>query len=97
MFRIGFSQCAKDSWRVVMNEDINREAMLYDNLDVEILVSDRDNQLQIADIRQFISEKVDLLIVSPNEEEAISTVVDEAEAAGIPVPQWSVPRGLGAI
>lgn len=85
MFRIGFSQCAKDSWRVVMNEDINREAMLYDNLDVEILVSDRDNQLQIADIRQFISEKVDLLIVSPNEEEAISTVVDEAEAAGIPV------------
>jgi len=84
-YHIGFSQCAKDGWRIIMNEDIIREAMLYDDVDVEIRVSDRDNEMQISDIRHFMSENVDLLIISPNEEEAISSIVDEASAAGIPV------------
>lgn len=83
--RIGFSQCAVDAWRDKMNSDLLREAILYDNIDLEIRISDNNTDQQIADIRQFIDEGIDLLIVSPNEAMAITPVVEEVFRMGIPV------------
>ena len=84
-YTVGISQCATDAWRIQMNEDLKREAMLYDDIAVRISVSDRDNGKQIADIRDFIRTGTDVIVVSPNEGIAIAPVVEEAARAGIPV------------
>ena len=59
--------------------------MLYDNIDIEIRISDSNTDQQIADIRRFIEEGIDLLIVCPNEAMAITPVVEEAYRLGIPI------------
>lgn len=84
-FRIGVSQCSDDEWRHKMNDEINREAQFYDGLEVEIRTAKDDNQTQIDDIRYFMDKKVDLLVVSPNEAQAITPSVEKAWKAGIPV------------
>ena len=84
-WRVGFSQCAEDSWRVKMNHDLQREAMLYEDIILEIKSSNGDTQKQIADISSFIDEGVDLLIVSPNEAVEIAPMVEKAYDNGIPV------------
>ncbi len=84
-YRIGFSQCANDVWRVKMNRDMVRESMFYGNIDLEIRTANGSNAQQIADIQYFIEKRVDLLIVSPNTSEALTPVIEQASNAGIKI------------
>lgn len=68
-----------------MNKEICREALFYPGVKVEILTAKDNNTRQIADIESFIREGVDLLIVSPNEADAITPVIEKAYDKGIPV------------
>lgn len=83
---IGFSQCTGgDAWRRAMHEDMRREISFYPEFDLEIKDAVNSSDKQIAHIREFIDQKVDLLIVSPNQSEPITPVVEEAFEKGIPV------------
>lgn len=84
-FTVGVSQCSDDAWRQKMNNEMQTEALLYDNLELEIRSAGGDSERQIADIRHFIEQGVDLLIVAPNEAIPVTPVVEEAYARGIPV------------
>lgn len=84
-YRIGVSQCSDDEWRRQMNREIIREARFYDDVQVEVRTAKDDNARQEKDIRYFISEGVDLLVVAPNEAQSITPVVEEAYNKGIPV------------
>ena len=84
-YRIGVSQCSDDEWRHKMNNEIVREALFYDGVEVEIRTAKDNNRNQKADIKYFIDKKVDLLIVAPNEAAAITPVVEKAYRQGIPV------------
>ena len=84
-FRIGVSQCSDDEWRHQMNNEMLREALFYDGVEVDIRTVKDDNVRQIEDIRNFIEEGVDLLVVAPNEAAPITPVVEEAYDRGIPV------------
>ncbi len=84
MRRVGVSQCSAESWRWKTNDEIEREA-LFHNTSVEIRSADDKNEQQIADIRHFIEEGVDIIIANPNEEEALTPVLTEAVRKGIPV------------
>lgn len=84
-FRIGVSQCSDDEWRHQMNNEMLREALFYDDVQVDIRTVKDDNARQIEDIRNFIKEGVDLLVVAPNEAAPITPVVEEAYDRGIPV------------
>ena len=84
-FTIGVSQCSVDAWREVANNEIRQEASFYDNLSVKIKSVRDDSEQQIEDIENFITEGVDLLIISPNESERLTPVVEKAYDAGIPV------------
>ncbi len=64
-FRIGVSQCSDDEWRHQMNNEMLREALFYDGVEVDIRTVKDDNAQQIEDIRHFIQEGVDLLVVAP--------------------------------
>lgn len=50
VYKIGVSQCSHDDWRTKMNEEINREVISHDDVEVEIRSADDDNEKQIADI-----------------------------------------------
>ena len=85
VYRVGVSQCSDDDWRRKMNGELRREEMFFDDIDLEIRSADDSNEKQIADIRYFISNGFDAIIVSPNEAEAITPVIHEAYESGIPV------------
>lgn len=68
-----------------MNDEIQREALFYGGVEVETRTANDDSRRQIEDIRHFIRQKVDLLIVAANEGMALTPVVEEAFDRGIPV------------
>ena len=82
---IGVSQCSDDEWREQMNKELRREALFYPGVEVDIRTAKDNNAQQIADIEALISQHVDLLIVSPNEAEAITPIIEKAYDKGIPV------------
>ncbi|KAA3662024.1 MAG: response regulator [Calditrichaeota bacterium] len=85
-YSIGFSQCTSgDLWRQIMNREMAREASLFPEITLTIKDGQQNNQKQIADIQQLIEQRVDLLIVSPNEAAPITPVVEQAHRSGIPV------------
>lgn len=85
-YTVGVSQCTTtDAWRKAMLTDMRIEASGFPGMELQIADADDDNDRQIAQIREFIRQKVDLLIVSPNETDPLTPVVEEACAAGIPV------------
>ena len=84
-YRIGLSQCLDDAWRQKMNEEMERELLLHPGMSITRRVAYGSNELQCAQIDSFIAERVDLLIVSPNEAEEVKPAVTRAYRAGIPV------------
>lgn len=84
-YTIAVSQCSEDDWRAQMNKEILREALFYPGVNIEVYQAHDDNVLQIQDIESLIKKKVDLLIVAPNEAEAITPVIEKVYDAGIPV------------
>jgi len=85
IFLIGVSQCSDDAWRKTMNDEILREASFNSDLKIKIKTAYDSNQKQIRDIESFIAEKVDLIIVSPNEAVPLTPVIEKAMHEGIPV------------
>ena len=85
-FRISFSQCTGgDAWRRDMLRGMQRELAFHPNVQFEYHDAKGSSQTQIAQIKQIILDKPDLLIVSPNEAVPITPVVEEAYQKGIPV------------
>jgi len=85
-YTIGFSQCTgKDQWRKNMLDEMDME--LSFNSDAQLILKDAagNSRTQIEQVRELISQKVDLLIVSPNEADPLTPVVEEAYKKGIPV------------
>ena len=62
---------------ITMNNEMLREALFYDGVEIDIRTVKDDNAEQIKDIRNFIKEGVDLLVVAPNEAAPITPVVEE--------------------
>ena len=84
-FVIGVSQCSNDEWRTQMNKEISREALFYPEAEVVFRSAEDDSRQQIHDIEVLIRNKVDVLVVSPNEADAITPVIEKAYNKGIPV------------
>lgn len=57
----------------------------HDNVTLKFASANDNDRLQKQQIEQFIKEGVNLLIVSPNQIHTISSVIDKAYDAGIPV------------
>lgn len=85
-FIIGMSQCnLGEPWRVAMNSQIEKAIKEYPELKLIMMDAAQDNSKQIADIKGFIQQKVDLIIASPNEAIPLTRVIKEAYDSGIPV------------
>lgn len=83
---IGMSQANKgEPWRQAMNDQIQAAVDQTDNLEVVFADAAQDNAKQVADVEGFLSQGIDLLIISPNEAAPLTDVVAKACAEGIPV------------
>src|SRR4051812_5709389 len=83
---VAFSQANNaEPYRAAQNALMTK--LWSDHPDVKLVISDaqQDNSRQVAQVETFIREKPDLLIVAPNERAALTAVMGQAMAAGIPV------------
>ena len=85
-YTIGMSQCnLGEPWRVQMNADIRAAAAQHPELKVVFNDAQNDTLKQRAQVEEFVSAKVDLLIISPKEAQPLTEPVARAFEAGIPV------------
>jgi signal transduction histidine kinase/AraC-like DNA-binding protein len=85
-YTIGFSQCVgSDLWRRTMLDEMKMELSLHPG--VKFLYKDAQNNSanQIIQVRNMLRQGIDLLVISPNEAQPLTPVVEEAYNKGIPV------------
>jgi ribose transport system substrate-binding protein len=85
-FLVGFSQCNNaEPWRQAMNAAAKAEAGKHPEIELVFADAAQDNAKQVADVENFLTQKIDLLIISPNEAKPLTKVVRKAHEAKIPV------------
>jgi ribose transport system substrate-binding protein len=85
-FLIGFSQCnLGEPWRVAMNAEVAARAKDFPELEVVFSDAQQDNAKQVADVENFLRQRVDVLMISPNEAKPLTPIVDRVFKSGIPV------------
>lgn len=85
-YEIGFSQCTvKEPWRVLFNKRLTEAAEANPDVALTILDADDKTDEQVAQMKTFIRQKKDAILISPKESAGLTGVVEEATAAGIPV------------
>lgn len=84
-FRIGFSQCASDVWRQNMQKEMERELSFHPEVELIVKNAHLSSEKQVAQIAELLKEKIDLLIVSPNEAAPLTLAVDKVYKQGLPV------------
>ena len=83
---IGFSQAnLGEPWRVAMNAEVAARAKDFPDLEIVYADAQQDNAKQVADVESFLRQKIDLLIISPNEARPLTPVVKRAFDAKVPV------------
>lgn len=83
---IGFSQCTgEDGWRRSQLEEMKRELAFHGSVRFIYEDARESNERQIDQIRELLRRHIDVLIVSPNEAQPLTPVVNEVYRQGIPV------------
>jgi len=83
---IGMSQANRaEPWREVMDKQIAEAAQSYPQLAVIFADARQDNVKQVADVQDFLTQGIDLLIISPNEADPLTDVIREAFQHCVPV------------
>jgi len=83
---VGFSQCnLGEPWRVAMNAEVAARAKDFPDLQIVYADAQQDNARQVADVENFLRQKIDLLMISPNEAKPLTPIVRKAFEQGIPV------------
>ena len=83
---VGFSQIgAESAWRTADTESIISEAKKFPNIELKFADAQQKPENQIAAMRSFIAQKVDVIGFTPVVETGYEPVLREAKKAGIPV------------
>lgn len=91
-YLIGVSQSnLLDPWQVVMNEEIKTEASKYPEVKVIFCDAAQDDRKQKTDLDNLVRQRVDLLIVLPNNPEFITETVSRIYQNGTPVIMMEYP------
>jgi ribose transport system substrate-binding protein len=85
-YLVGFSQCNNaEPWRQAMNAAAEGEAKNHPEIRLVFSDAQQDNAKQVADVENFLRQRVDLFIISPNEAEPLAGIIEKVHRAGIPV------------
>lgn len=94
-YTIGISQLGEgDAWRRAMKEEMERELVFNPQLKVVYKEAGYSSTKQIEQISELLAQKIDLLIVSPNEAQPLTPIIDKIYKSGIPV--ITVDRNIGS-
>ena len=78
-FLIGMSQAnLVEPWRVTMDQEIREEAKKYPDVSVVFTDAEQSSEKQVRDVGTLMDEGIDLLIISPNESEMLTPVIQKA-------------------
>jgi len=84
-YTIAMSQANKaEPWRTAMNQQLE-DAAKAAGFDIIFADAAQDNAKQVSDIENFLTQGVDLLIVSPNEAAPLTDEINKVWKACIPV------------
>ena len=82
---VGFPQIVEDNpWRIAQSQSMKDEAAKRGH-ELIYSVANNSEATQIANVRQLISQQVDMIFLPPRSEEPLARAVLDAAAAGIPV------------
>lgn len=85
-YTIGMSQAnVAEPYRERMDDDIRTAAEGVDQFKVNFADAAQDNAKQVEQVDTFLTQQVDLLIISPNEATPLTAVVKKAYDQGVPV------------
>jgi ribose transport system substrate-binding protein len=83
---IGMSQAnVAEPYRQRMDDDIRAAAKGVPQFEVRFADAQQDNARQVSDVENFMTQQIDLLIISPNEAKPLTAVVKTAYDKGVPV------------
>jgi len=68
-----------------MNAEVAARAKDFPTLEIVYADAQQDNAKQVADVESFLRQRIDLLIISPNEAKPLTPIVRRAFEAQIPV------------
>ena len=86
VYHIGFSQCTTgDAWRAAMLAGMQKELSFHPNVRFRMLDAHNNSDVQRRQVQELIREKVDLLIISPNQSGPLTALAEAAYNQGIPV------------
>ena len=86
VYRIGFSQCTTDdAWRRAMRAGMEQELSFHPNVQFQMLDAHNNSDLQQQQVRELIRQRVDLLLISPNQSGPLTALTEAAYNQGIPV------------
>jgi len=85
-YTIGFSQCVgSDLWRRTMLDEMKMELSLHPGARFIYADANGNSQKQIQQVKNMVDQGIDLLIISPNEAQPLTGVVEQTYNKGIPV------------
>lgn len=85
-YHIGFSQCStSDLWRKSQIRLMEIEMAFYPKIKMTVKDAKGNSETQVRHIQEFLDDKIDLLIVSPNESAPLAPIVERVYKSGIPV------------
>lgn len=85
-WRIGFSQCTgNDLWRQTMLAEMKRELAFHNNIEFIYKQADGNSKKQILQIEELVNQNLDILIVSPNEVQPLTPVIEKVYDSGLRV------------
>jgi signal transduction histidine kinase/AraC-like DNA-binding protein/CheY-like chemotaxis protein len=85
-YTIGFSQCiGSDLWRRTMLDEMRMELSLHPDARFIYADADGNSSKQVEQVKKMLDEGVDLLIISPNEAQPLTGIVEQTYNKGIPV------------
>ncbi|MEP7287045.1 MAG: substrate-binding domain-containing protein [Chloroflexota bacterium] len=83
---IGMAQTNKaEPWRTAMNDQLEAAVKDYPMFSLVITDAGADNAKQVANVENFLTQGVDVLLVSPNEAAPLTEVISKAYKSCIPV------------
>jgi ribose transport system substrate-binding protein len=85
-FTIGFAQANNaEPYRQRVNADLLTEAKKYPDFKITIADGQGDDNKQISSVENFLTQQVDLLMISPFEAQPLTPIVTQVYQKGIPV------------
>ncbi|MGZ3872441.1 MAG: hybrid sensor histidine kinase/response regulator transcription factor [Mucilaginibacter sp.] len=86
IYTVGFSQCVgSDLWRRTMLDEMKMELSLHPGVRFIYADAEGNSRKQVQQVKNMVDQGIDILIISPNEAQPLTGIVEQTYNKGIPV------------